>query len=78
MLLLARLGLRAGEVARLGLDDIDWRRGEITMPARATAANGYRCPPKWARRSRGICAAAGPGPRRGAACSSACTPRIGR
>jgi integrase/recombinase XerD len=31
MLLLARLGLRAGEVARLGLDDIDWRRGEIAV-----------------------------------------------
>ena len=28
---LARLGLRAGEVAALRLDDIDWRRGEITM-----------------------------------------------
>ena len=26
-----RLGLRAGEVAALGLDDIDWRRGEITV-----------------------------------------------
>jgi integrase/recombinase XerD len=28
---LARLGLRAGEVAGLRLDDIDWRRGEITV-----------------------------------------------
>lgn len=26
-----RLGLRAGEVAVLGLGDIDWRRGEITV-----------------------------------------------
>lgn len=31
LLLLSRLGLRAGEVARLGLDDIDWRHGEITI-----------------------------------------------
>ena len=31
LVLLARLGLRAGEVAGLGLDDIDWRRGEITI-----------------------------------------------
>ena len=31
MLLLSRLGLRAGEVARLELDDIDWRRGEIAI-----------------------------------------------
>jgi integrase/recombinase XerD len=29
--LLARLGLRAGEVAALGLDDIDWRRGELVV-----------------------------------------------
>lgn len=28
---LSRLGLRAGEVARLRLSDIDWRRGEITV-----------------------------------------------
>lgn len=29
LMLLARLGLRRGEVARLGLGDIDWRAGEI-------------------------------------------------
>jgi len=28
---LSRLGLRAGEVARLRLDDIDWRRGVVTV-----------------------------------------------
>jgi len=28
---LARLGLRAGEVAALTLDDIDWRHGELTV-----------------------------------------------
>ena len=28
---LARLGLRAGEVARLRLDEIDWRAGELTV-----------------------------------------------
>jgi integrase/recombinase XerD len=31
LLLLARLGLRAGEVARLKLDDLDWERGCITV-----------------------------------------------
>lgn len=31
MLLLARMGLRAGEVAGLGLDDVDWRRGELVI-----------------------------------------------
>jgi site-specific recombinase XerD len=31
LLLLVRLGLRAGEVAQLGLDDVDWRRGEVVI-----------------------------------------------
>jgi integrase/recombinase XerD len=31
LLVLVRLGLRASEVARLELEDIDWRRGEITV-----------------------------------------------
>ena len=43
LLMLSRMGLRAGEVAGLGLDDIDWRRGEITVlrqgqPPRPAAA----------------------------------------
>jgi integrase len=31
LLLLARLGLRAGEVTAMTLDDIDWRRGELAV-----------------------------------------------
>jgi site-specific recombinase XerD len=31
LVVLARLGLRAGEVAALGLDDVDWRTGEIVV-----------------------------------------------
>lgn len=31
LLLLSRLGLRAGEVAALSLEDLDWRRGELTV-----------------------------------------------
>jgi integrase len=31
LLLLSRLGLRAGEVAGLRLDDVDWRRGELLV-----------------------------------------------
>lgn len=31
LLLLIRLGLRAGEVARLQLEDVDWRRGEVVI-----------------------------------------------
>jgi integrase len=35
MLLAARLGLRSVEVARLELDDIDWRHGELTVRGKA-------------------------------------------
>lgn len=31
VLLLARLGLRAGEVGAIELDDLDWRAGELTV-----------------------------------------------
>jgi integrase/recombinase XerD len=31
LVMLLRLGLRAGEVARLGLDDLDWRAGELVV-----------------------------------------------
>jgi integrase/recombinase XerD len=35
--LLVRLGLRAGEVATLGLDDIDWRAGEIVVRGKGSS-----------------------------------------
>jgi len=35
--LLARLGLRAGEVAALTLDDIDWRTGTLTIHGKANS-----------------------------------------
>lgn len=38
LLLLARLGLRACEVARLELDDIDWHAGELTVHGK-----GFKC-----------------------------------
>lgn len=34
LLLVARLGLRAGEVVALNLQDVDWRAGEITVPGK--------------------------------------------
>ncbi len=40
--LLARLGLRAGEVAALTLADIDCRAGEITVTGKGRRASG--CP----------------------------------
>ena len=36
MLLLARLGIRAGEVIRLRIDDIDWVRGCVLVRAGKT------------------------------------------
>jgi integrase/recombinase XerD len=38
LLLLSRLGLRSGEVARLSLDDIDWRVGQMILRGK-----GNRC-----------------------------------
>lgn len=56
MTLLARLGLRASEVAVLRLEDIDWRRGEITVRGKGdrherlpgSAHNCDRCPDRLA------------------------------
>jgi site-specific recombinase XerC len=42
LLLLARLGLRAGEVVGLTLDDIDWNAGQITI--RGKGGGRCRCP----------------------------------
>lgn len=41
LLLLARLGLRAGEVTRLDLDDIDWRAGEIQIRGKTTTHDRF-------------------------------------
>jgi site-specific recombinase XerD len=42
--LLARLGLRAGEVAALSLDDIDWRAGGITVRGKGRRAERLPLP----------------------------------
>jgi len=44
LLLLSRLGLRAGEVARLGLDDIDWRRGELIITGKGNRSEKLPLP----------------------------------
>jgi integrase/recombinase XerD len=44
LLLLARLGLRRGEVAALGLDDIDWRAGELTVVGKGERAERLPLP----------------------------------
>jgi site-specific recombinase XerD len=45
LLLLARLGLRAGEVVSLKLDDIDWRAGEITVRGKGLFHDRMPLPP---------------------------------
>jgi site-specific recombinase XerD len=44
LLLLARLGLRRGEVAGLRLDDIDWRAGEFTVVGKGDRAERLPLP----------------------------------
>jgi site-specific recombinase XerD len=44
LLLLARLGLRGGEVARLELDDIDWHTGELTVRGKGSVRSRLPLP----------------------------------
>lgn len=44
LLLLSRLGLRCGEVARLCLDDLDWRHGEIAIVGKGNRAERLPLP----------------------------------
>jgi integrase len=41
LVVLLRLGLRAGEAAALELDDIDWRRGELVVRGKGEALAAY-------------------------------------
>jgi integrase/recombinase XerD len=43
-MLVARLGLRSAEVARLELGDIDWRAGQITLRGKANQHDGMPLP----------------------------------
>jgi integrase len=56
VLVLLRLGLRASEVARLTLDDIDWRAGEMTIKGKGGPTTGCPCRSRSARRSPPISA----------------------
>lgn len=60
---LARLGLRAGEVAALRLDDIDWRNGEVTVHGKGNREDLLPLPQDvgqaivcWLQRGRPRCA----------------------
>jgi integrase/recombinase XerD len=45
LLLLSRLGLRSGEVARLKLEDIEWKNGSVTIYGKAGRADQLPLPP---------------------------------
>jgi site-specific recombinase XerD len=64
LILLARLGLRAGEVAALELADIDWRAGEVVVRGKGHRAERLPLPADvgeavagWLRRGRPCCEA---------------------
>ncbi len=44
LVMLARLGLRAGEVAALALDDVDWRAGELRITGKGRRAERLPLP----------------------------------
>jgi hypothetical protein len=44
LMLVARLGLRSIEVARLQLDDVDWRAGRIVLRGKASREDGMPLP----------------------------------
>ena len=62
VVLMVRLGLRAGEVAGLGLGDVDWRAGEITIRGKGNRVERLPLPVDvgealagWIRRGRPRC-----------------------
>jgi site-specific recombinase XerD len=64
LILLARLGLRAGEVAALRLEDVDWRAGEVLVRGKTSKHERLPLPADvgqaiadWLRRGRPRCAA---------------------
>ena len=65
LLLLARMGLRAGEVAGLRLDDIDWRAGEITVRGKGSRHERLPLPPDVGEALGGLPARRPPGPAHG-------------
>lgn len=63
LMILSRLGLRAGEVARLQLDSIDWRSGEVVIHGKGNRQDRLPLPVDvgeaivgWLRRGRPHCA----------------------
>ena len=76
LMLLSRLGLRAGEVAAIELGDVDWQAGEIAVRGKGRRTETLPLPavmPAW--RWRITCSTAGHAAPAGR-CWSSCVPRI--
>ena len=70
LIMLVRLGLRAGELAKLQLDDIDWRAGEFVIAhVKATSQSESHCPWMLAKRWRCTCSTAVHQARKAGRCS---------
>ncbi|WP_234892059.1 tyrosine-type recombinase/integrase [Sinorhizobium meliloti] len=54
LMILAKLGLRASEVATLNLDDIDWQSGAILVHGKGTAASDYAAASRRRNSDRGL------------------------
>ncbi|HZL81017.1 MAG TPA: tyrosine-type recombinase/integrase [Demequina sp.] len=78
ILLLARLGLRAGEVAKLRLEDIHWYHGEILIRGKGSTEENLPLRSTWATRSRTTWLTLGPLMRCTARCSAHSTLHSGR
>jgi integrase/recombinase XerD len=59
LLLLARLGLRSGEVARLALADFDWRAGNVLVHGKGGRDEWLPLPADWGPRWPATFAGAG-------------------
>ena len=75
--LLARVGLRAGEVAGLALDDIDWQLGQITIAGKGNRRDQLPLPADAGEAIAGWLRRAVRRPRWTAACSSGSRHRTG-
>jgi integrase/recombinase XerD len=65
VMVMARLGLRAGEVAAIELDDIDWRAGELTIAGKGDRRERLPVPADVGQALAGYCQRGGPAPAAG-------------
>ena len=75
VLTLTRMGLRAGEIAALTIEDVDWRSGIVVISGKGGRRDQLPFPATSPRRSSATCGTGGRAPRLTAGCSSAASHR---